>query len=310
MSPDNNNVILRIRNHLKDNDKADINSIAKSIGSNWSTTRNKLELLKDLGNVKEERGEGRRYFSWVEIDDYKGDKTQNVLFNLPVEPKDLKTANWLYSQITEACKKKYHKTPSNTISQKILVDVIKKAEIIDLPVGWYLYGEICPIMPSENLPKAISLPNEYVGKKAFLIDCINESVSIYGGLTPFEAERKQYEQYKNRLYLLKNEITRALYQGHYSEPTFKMNIFTFAMEVKYPEDNDYLKKLVNAFVELSIVLSDIEIPKKVKGEIKESLISAFCDVWKCIGLNEFYTSLLWVGYYDKVVLDSQSVWPV
>lgn len=291
-------VILRIRAYLLENPRADINTIAAAIESNWATVRNKLEILSELGDVKEERDEGHRYFSWV--GGCSPEESRNVLFGLPVKQEDIELMSWIYSQIKEVCEKQFKKIPSKTISQKIAVEVIRENNL-KIPVGWYLYGRITPIMPENNVQDSY-IPSEFKQNEVAIKKSIGTWVQEYGGLSPYAVELRQYQSYKNQLYQFKFAIAHGLSENNYSSPEFRNDLFRFAMNINSSDTS--VQKLVNAFVDSTIVLIDKEVDEKSKKEIKERLVDSFKEVWRCVALNGFYNDLLIGGYFNRGVLDA------
>jgi hypothetical protein len=285
--------LLRIKDYLLNHPQTDINTVASAVNLNWATARKKLELLVELGDAKEDRIDGHRYFSWVGGCSV---KQNNVLFGLPVKDKDRHLMDWVYNQIAVECEKLYHKKPQPTISQKIAVEVIKETGL-NIPVGWYLYGRITLLMPIEDKIQD-SVPLEYKEKESDVMKSIERWTSVYGNLSPYDAEVEQYKRYSNELYNLKYNVAHTLFYGRLSDRSLRENLFRFAMNVTSPDEE--LRKLVNAFVDSAIIL--VEEEKNVN--VKEKLISTFNEVWHCIALNGFYKDLLTGGYYASGILDS------
>jgi transcriptional regulator len=291
-------VILRIKKHLMNHSRADISTIAKAIDSNWATVRNKLQILEKLGDVTVEEKEGHKYYSWV--GGCSTEETGNILFGLPVDHEDAELMSWIYSQIKKVCETKFKRIPSKTISQKIAVEVIRENQL-RIPVGWYLYGMITPIMPKDSANNA-SIPSDYKQKEGDIQKSISSWAQVYGDLSPYEAELRQYQTYKNQLYQIKYDLTHSFFENKYTTPKFKENLFRFAMNVSSTDDR--LQKLVNAFVESTIVLIDKQANGQSKTEINERLMDSFKEVWRCVALNGFYNDLLSGGYFNKGVLDA------
>jgi len=111
-----------------------IHQIAKQLNTHWETVNNALDVLEELGMVKEDN----KLFTLQSP--LKDDSLHSTtIFDLPLTDDQEK----LFCQLANRISELNGKPLKQTFLQKAVVEVIKKANIKGLPYGWYLYGQCC-----------------------------------------------------------------------------------------------------------------------------------------------------------------------
>ncbi|MFW5705231.1 MAG: hypothetical protein ACOCXG_05310 [Nanoarchaeota archaeon] len=254
--------------------------IAKETNIGWETAKLNLEKLEDLGLViKTEKG---KYFAISK-------KNHKTYFKLPIKEDIIKKVESYYGQIVKLWEKLYNQKPSKLQITKVLAE-LNKNKNLELPFGWYLYGQCCAVIYNEKLDY---VPNSDYEKE--LLQIIPKYLN-----NPI---KKHYETFPKDSYNLKQEIFAQLWnlQDLRNTKLFeKVKEFMKAIlldKEKISDDAlDYTTELLSILYELKA--NNIEITEEIKDQIDTS----FKEIWKLIGYDYFKESF--AETIDKNILDA------
>lgn len=170
--------------------------ISKAICSNWSTVKNYVEELVKINGLREINLGNQTVYQKI---------TEDTYFNIPLKKEQREMFRYIFSKVIQEYKKSKNKQPSKTELAKIVVEVIDKAKLSNLPTVWYLYGKI-PLMVVDPLR---DYSTNYVPEnreKAQIDKIIIEIVASKKGLYVRETKIEQYNRYNNQFYLIKEEL--------------------------------------------------------------------------------------------------------
>ncbi|MBD3304393.1 hypothetical protein GF343_04560 [Candidatus Woesearchaeota archaeon] len=211
---------------------------------------------------------------------------------MPISKEQKNATLGLAKRIIEKWKKKTSKPIKKTFLQKILITVVKQANIKNIPYGWYLFGE-CAVLRLE--PDSIAASNKYD-------KFINPVIEKYSKIpNTQELLKKHYVEEGNDLYLLRLKISNLLMNQFNTESitSLKINLNNFLFSFKKTDDNKDLLEYVTGFVSIVIqLIKNLSVDEL--EEIRSEINNAFIAVWEIVGTYNLYESL--VKFYDKQVL--------
>lgn len=272
-----------------------ITKIAEETGLDRTAIARYLNLLKESGFLKEEEKGTSKIFhlsSAYRLDTY---------FGLPIDDKTNKLIDSLYYLIKKKWKEKTQRKLLKTTAQKILYEVIQKANL-RIPNGWYIYGGI-PIKPYDYYTDYI-----FSGLDEDVIAVVDSAVTAYDHEFAYESKQHQYRDAGKELYDVKEEILRLLYSKNFS----KNSMFVFQKKFSkfmrlVPEGDKIYDELINDYMTLIIDLTrnwdDFVDEKNDRNfaEFKQKLISSFEALWRLVAMFNFKKDL--EAFYPKIVLD-------
>lgn len=265
-----------------------IQQISGEVGSNWSTINEHIEELKNSGEVKEIVSADKIKLYQKKLDD--------TYFNIPLSKENREKFRTLFYYITQTYLKKYKKMPSKTYVCKAAVKVIKEKNI-ELPIVWYLYGEMTLMIPKqlEHYQEKYKFNNKEI-IKSFIEQIARKyphSINL------------QEEQYKNEeLYSLKKKILdnddfKCLNWNTEKEKVievFNELIIYCPTPRKFPDMfflTDNLVMLINHFASMDSL-----------EENKQKILIAFDSLWRYIASYKLHQSLSdYKEYSRKEILD-------
>jgi len=242
---------------LKEGPKS-ISEIAEANDINWRTAENQLTQLEKLGVVMKKEGHSNMFY-------YKDD---NNYYKLYIKQKDKELISAIYSLIKEHCIKKYDKEPTKTHVYKILWKINKKLGL-NLPIGWYMYGPCCVQIYTGDEPRS-KLDNKTES-------LVKETTEEYCKFDNIELQRMIYEEEKDPLYILKEEL---------NESKTKEQRDFILMELVKVVPNEAVETTTD-FVRATLMLG------------WEQTRAIFNNLWKYIALIRFKESL--EGYYKDSI---------
>lgn len=258
--------------------------ISKITNTNWETVKNTLQILEKINLVSKK---DNKYFVNKVLD-----FNENTLLGLPISKEQKNATLSLAKRIIEKWNKKTSKPIKKTFLQKMLIKVIKQANIQNIPYGWYLFGE-CAVLRLE--PDSITADRKY---DKYILPVIEEYSKIPNTQ---ELLKKHYVEEGNDLYLLRLKISNLLMNQFNIESitSLKINLNNFLFSFKKTDDNKDLLEYITGFV--SIVLQLIKnLSVDELEDIRSEINNAFIAVWEIAGTYNLYASL--VKFYDKQVL--------
>jgi len=268
-----------------------IQEIAGLAKTNWATAQRQLELLKSMELVSEKEENGKRLFSRTV-----GSRKTNTLFGIPISKEDENTINYIYMQARKIWRERNNSPLSKTHAQKILANVNIKCSL-NLPLGWYLYGEVCvkPYDPSEEY--GYEAPQH----AAKLRGAVETSIDGFRGQQKvWQLERDYYRKRGKELYILKNELAWLLYKNFSKDKleNFCNGLLRLLVNVRKEEDTQGAVQALTELIALSFTALNA---KKFSLDEKfvASLADTFREVWKHIALFEFCASLAETKKFDE-----------
>jgi len=259
--------------------------ISKKTNTNWETVKNAVQTLEKINLVKKENN---KYFV-----DKVLDFNEHTLLGLPISKEQKNATLSLAKRIIEIWNKKTSKPIKKTFLQKMLIKVIKQANIKNIPYGWYLFGE-CAVLRLE--PDSIASADRKYDK--YILPIIKEYSKIPNTQ---ELLKKHYVEEGNDLYLLRLKISNLLMNQFNTESitSLKINLNNFLFSFKKTEDNEDILEYVLGFV--SIVLQLIkQLSINELEDIRSEINSTFIAIWEIAGTYNLYESL--IKFYDKQIL--------
>ncbi|MEI8364615.1 MAG: hypothetical protein WCF78_04125 [archaeon] len=214
----------------------------------------------------------------------------DIYFNLNI-PKDIKEKIYtLFNLIEKSWIQITGKKPSKVQMQKTFVE-INKAFNLNLPTGWYKYGEITPI--------SYEYYTNYNYYNFNLITDIKDAIKIITNntfLTPKQIKEKQYnsgETNFHKLYTLKEDFLKNICENKISDIQNRFDEFT---KLSLYVESD----IINQFHRFLIYYNRLEEYSK-DYNIKNLFSKIFNKFWDIVSIYNYRTSL--DGYYKSNNLD-------
>ena len=128
---------------------------------------------------------------------------KNTLLGLPISKKQKETTLSLAKRIVEIWNEKTSKPLRKTFLHKMLIKLVKKEQIKNVPYGWYLFGQ-CAVLQFET-QELTGIQSEKRYDKQ-----INEIIKEYSNIpNTHELLEQHYIEEGNDLYLTRLKIGRA-----------------------------------------------------------------------------------------------------
>jgi predicted transcriptional regulator len=268
--------------------------IAKKTGINWETAKNAIETLSKINLISSQKKNNKTYYT---IDESKFlDFRNDTLLGLPLKPEQETTTKKLLTAIQKRWNKIFPKRIlRKTFHQKMLIELIKKQNIKNVPFGWYLFGQ-CVVLHEPELQDIT--PITKYNKE---IDII---ITEYGQIpNTKELLEKHYLEEGNELYLSKIKIVDILLNSFNEESliSLKRNLKQFVFSFSKTEENTEIISSLNGFYSLIIRLINSYNERELE-DLRPLIYEAFNSLWKLIATCNLYQSLLENGWYEKTIL--------
>ena len=251
--------------------------ISEKVKSNWVTINEVLEELKKEEKVKEIIATDKiKLYQKVTGDTY---------YNIPITEDQRKYYRLLFSLAINEYKNQKNRIPKKTELAKIVVDTVNEAKL-DLPVVWYLYGQI-PLMVSDPVRDYSTsfIPNNLDQIKKIVFKNVKEQ-NYYNTR---ELKADHYKKYSNSFYEMKEKLLFELGEEEDSKRILDcFNLFYMKCPSERPEIFNYVEKLYSLANKLE--LENALINNKVK------VIVALEAVW---GLIATYTMIDSLSRYPQ-----------
>jgi len=288
-----------IANSLK-NGRKTISDISKEMDLDRTAISKYIKILNEAGLLVEEIEGTKKFFS------FSPNFRDDTYFGLPLTKKAEEQAYSLFYLIRRFWKENSNKRLLRTTAQKIAYEVIKKCNL-DIPTGWYIYGGISIVIYDD------SKDYTYSGFPKKVETFVKETTLTYSKFDyAFECKNKQYEDEKNELYLLKNEILSIFYSPKFYEHP-KNSIYVINKKLRklfrlavVPNRKEYTG-LIDAFDDLMTDIFNKFNDKQIL-DINRKIIALFESVWKYIGMFNFKNDLK--NDYSEEILYSRFIFDV
>ena len=273
-----------------------ITEIAEETGLDRTAIARYLNLLKESGFLREEEKGTSKIFhlsSTYRLDTY---------FGLPIDDKTNKLIDSLYYLIKKKWKEKTQRKLLKTTAQKILYEVIQKANL-KIPNGWYIYGGVA-VKPYDYY-----FDYTFSGLNKDIAEEVENSVERHSNYQfAYESKQHQYRDEGKELYDVKEEILRLLYSKNFSKNSMFVFQKLYSKLIRLiPEGDKIYDELINDYMTLLIDITknwDDFVDEKDDrnfAEFKQKLISSFEALWRLVAMFNFKKDL--EVFYPKIVLD-------
>lgn len=264
--------------------------IATELKINWETAKNALDTLSKINVVSSEERNGKTYYTIAQCFPLRDD----TLLGLPISDEQKNLTSVLLKSIENVWKNLLPNRPLNkTFRQKILVKLIKTANIKDVPYGWYLFGQ-CAILHNPDLSNT-KATKEY---DPIIKSIINE----YKDLSTTELLLYHYREENNEAYMNRIKISDILLNKFTEESlaSLKRNLMQFIFS--FGEADEDVNSALNAFHSVCTRLINSMNLKEME-DIRPTLSEAFNVLWEIMATYNLYTSLCNKSWYENTVLE-------
>ena|SRR3989344_628747 len=254
--------------------------ISEKVKSNWITINEVLEELKTEEKVRE-------IIATDKIKIYQK-ITGDTYYSIPITREQREYYRFLFSLAINEYKNQKNRIPKKTELAKIVVDTVKEASL-DLPVVWYLYGQI-PLMVSDPVRDYSTsfTPNNFDQIKKI----VSKNVKEQNYENTHKLKTDHYKKYSNSFYEIKENLLFEL--GGEEDPKKILdcfNLFYMRCPSENPQIFNYVEKLYSLANKLE--LENALIKNKVK------VIVALEAVWGLIATYTMIDSLSQYPQYPK-----------
>ncbi len=255
-----------------------VGEIAEEAQTSWESTRKALELLEVIGVVSSvKEGEKKKYFKVI------SEGNENTFFRIPLSKRDNNLINFIFEKIKEIWKEKTGELPGKTVAQKILVEVNRRCNL-NLPVGRYLYGMICPKPFDPYTTYEFHEPENAKG----ITECIRETVEKFSHLPIQQIKQQHYREMENKLYELKDDLIKSFPSSFTKDVLENITRKLLEMIIHLPND----REVVEAFVKYIEILNGLRNLENSKIEnIRSDIIETFDKLWEFTAMKLFYIDL-------------------
>lgn len=225
--------------------------ISDSLKINWATADKYLNYLEGFGIVKYKETTRKHFYL----------KQKTNFFDLPLTKEQESKIKKIYEIIFKTAK------VTKTQAQKILFQVNKDLKL-NIPIGWYQFGPICPMPYEQSLESTHNFNNNQINK-------IKEITNNYYKIDNFELEDIIYKKENNELY-----ITKKALRSINSKDDLNIILMDFLKFVP-----DETKELVTDYVRAVMLIGWDDKTKNL-----------FDLIWKYVAIINFKNDLK--KYYD------------
>ncbi len=284
-----NNVVQELRKT-----PSTILQVSKAVNTNWETVKYAIETLEKIKLVTSYEENGKTYYTLNEAEFL---QLQNdTLLGLPITDDQRKATLSLAKRIQEKWKKLYPERQLNkTFMQKILVKLVQRYNIPNIPYGWYLFGQ-CAVLyfiDTELIPANTKYDTE-------IEEVLKEHKDIP---TTKDLLQRHYLEEGNELYLTRFKINELLSYKLDKENVdlLKRNLKQFIFSFLKNENNVRIIEEVNGFYSLCLRLINSHNENELE-DIRNMIYDAFSNLWELMATYNLYESLKRGGWYEDSVL--------
>lgn len=265
--------------------------IANELKINWETAKNALETLSKINLVSSEERNGKTYYTTTAGFFPLRDDT---LLGLPISEEQKNLTSKLLKSIETVWKTLLPSRPLNkTFRQKILVKLIKKANIQNIPYGWYLFGQ-CAILHSPDLSN-IPVTHDYD-------ETIKSIIAEYKDLSTTELLLHHYREENNEVYMNRIKISDILLHKFTEESLASLKRILMQFIFSFGEADEDVNSALNAFHSVCSRLINSKNLNEME-DVRQILSETFNVLWEIMATYNLYTSLRDKVWYDKMTLE-------
>lgn len=254
-----------------------IQQISEKAESNWATVNEVLEELKNEKRVK-------KIISTDKIKFYQK-ITGDTYYNISISDDQRKEFRHIFSLAIEEFKRIKNRLPNKTELAKVVVDAIIQAKR-NLPVVWYIYGQIPLMISDPSRDYSIEAPKNAVDLKKIVIEVIKNQ----NQKSIRELKQMHYIKYDNSFYKLKEDLLLELSHSKNTEKILDLfNKFYLSCPIsERTEIFDFTDRLYS-------VVSKLDYLNRLENN-RYLLIVALESLWKYIAVYMLLDSLTKIGY--------------
>ncbi len=293
-------VIEKVKRALDETPRS-INEIAERADTDWATTQRWLEILRSLGYAHQKVVGSHPLFFVKHL------SSSRTLFDIPISQTDEKVIHFIYAKAQELWKKKTNSSLGKSHAQKIVARVNKELDL-KLPVGWYLYGQVC-VLPYDD---AVTYESVSFSGSEKMIAAIEKAVEDFIPLTSTKKLRKyHYEENHNELYLLKEQVIECRSFSFDAEHIEKLIRILLDMIPLLPKSNRELIQFFTDFigetmdVKKTVSSAEHSFDAEKVMRIKRLFFDGFDAIWRLIAIESYKSSLMETGKFSKELLEEK-----
>ena len=266
--------------------------VAKATGINWETVKYAIETLEKIKIIRSYQENGKTHH--VVDESHFLDLRKDTLLGLPLDKKQEKATKELLTRIKQRWQNITGRAVSKTFIQKILVRLVEENKILNVPYGWYLFGECAVLFTGDD---EITPIKKYDAQ----IDEIIKDYAVFENTN--ELLQTYYTRKRNELYLLRLKISNVLLEPFTisSLSTLKKIVRDLLLTFPQKEDNIGIVENLNAFASMVFRLINNKNEKEVE-DLRSLLNDTFSSLWESMATYNLYQSLQDKGWYDLATL--------
>jgi len=281
--------ISNVITFIKENPNCKLSDLSSNIPVDITNLKS---ILKDLEKAKvviviEDNGEKK--YSFVDIITKKRDDTY---FGLSLSERDDNLINYLYTKIRMYWVQKTGKEPGRIEVNKTIARIDKEYNL-NLPIGWYLHGQMCIKTYNEQLTYTYDLKfieKEIIASLSLIDNFTKKVIDTYSKMTISQIKKESYLVENKELYLKKIEFMSLLSNlGHSDVEGYTEKIDSILRELLVKATNLIDDKILDRYYEYVMDYLHLDIETKIQEQIK--FIDTFNTLWQIIALSGFKKSI-------------------
>lgn len=260
---------------------------------NWETAKNAVDTLVKINLVSPKKENGKTYYSIDEANFLQLRK--DTLLGLPLSDEQLNISRGLLKRIDELWIKYSNKPLSKTFRQKILIKLVKRNNIQNIPYGWYLFGQ-CAVLFMNEEENIVS--NKSYDKEIIILIKEYQQIS-----TTKELLELHYLEEGNELYNARIRISDILLRpfDNSSIQLLKQDLRRFVFSFPKNEENSEIMDRINGFYSIIIRLINGSNIKELDDN-RPLINDVFMALWELIATFNLYQSLKGKNWYEPSTL--------
>lgn len=286
-------ILEKITSVLREGGGKSIKEIVNESGAQRNTVKRYLDSLENQGLVEYEKdGRKKVYYSSNEYLAL-SERTKFSHFGLQVDEETREKITDICNSIVDRWKEETGRKPGKTEIQKTLA-MVNDRENLGLPIGWYMYGEMSPVVfdPQDHFDSSRAVQD------AGLMETIGGTVernTQFNSVSDLMEHR--YKEKDKDLYIAKHELKEDILPEDRPKSEAMPKIYRFVYNLPDIEDEES-KAMVDEFVSIFSALYDGD-----DTFLRSELISLFDAVWRLVALYNFRNDLREQGNFSEKELE-------
>lgn len=276
-------ILENITSILREDGGNSIKEIIEKSGAQRNTVKKYLDSLEKQGLVEFEK-EGREKVYYISPEYLNlSERSSRNFFGLKIEKEIEEEIAALCNSIIEKWEEKTGNKPNKTELQKTLARINDSLDSLDLPIGWYMYGEVCTVSFDPQQPFNTQTKVPETTEK---MDKIEEAVDYnirFDSVTELMEDR--YKEKGKELYIVKHELKEDILPNNLPQSDVMPKIYKFAYNLPEIEDRE-AKNLIDEFISIFSQLY-----QKDDKFMMSELNSLFDAVWRLVALFNYRNDL-------------------